>query len=800
MIRVGLRALAARKARTVLTMVAIVLGVGMVAAAFTVTDTMRRGTDSLSTAAYGGTDAVVAGRQAFEGSTGTSWALQRPRVDAATLERVRSVPSVGVAVGDIVDQQTKVIGSDGKPAGTGPYFGIGLDPSAPKALNPLRIVDGRFASGPGEVVVDQATADAEKLKVGASVKVAAEATTASYRVVGVARFGDVKTLGSASVAVFDLPTAQRALGRVGEFDDILVAGRDGVAPSTLRAALDDALPANIAVQSAVANDRYQFSDLDTIVDILRGVLLAFGIIAVLVGGFTIANALSITVAQRSRELGLLRMVGASRGQVLRSVLVEAVALGVVASVLGIAAGYGLAAGITSLFDAMGMGLPAGSMSLAGGTVVAAMLVGVVVTTLAGLIPAIRATRVPPVAVLRAAELRTPGRIGRAVRSLVSVIGRPAQRLGGAAGDLARRNAMRQPGRTFATAGALTIGVALVTVVTVVGAGLKDTTSTSLERRVSADHVVVATDDWSPLPTAVARDVARADGVRTVSSIAQDAGQAFGDVEIVNAIDPKTLPSVMRFDWERGSDSVPGSLGSDGAIVDDGWATEHKLGVGDRFTVTSAKGVRVPLTVRGIEHSPVLDLLGLGPITMGTPAYDRAFDNHRGVITFVQGGSAASIRSALGGHPDAKVQSEAKWIDTRAASLDQLLAVFYVLLALAVIVSLFGIVNTLVLSTFERTRELGMLRAVGMTRRQMRRMVRHESIITAALGAVTGIALGLGLAAIVVAAFGDAGLAYAVPAGSLITFVAVAVVAGVLAAIAPARRAAKMSPMEALSWS
>ncbi len=798
MIRVGLKALAARKARTVLTMVAIVLGVGMVAAAFTVTDSIQRGTDSLSSAAYSGTDAVVSGKQAFKVGTGASYALQRPRVDASVLERVRKVPSVGVAVGDVLDQQTKVIGRNGKPVGTGPYFGIGLDARAPKALNPLRIVDGRFARTAGEVVIDQKTADDQKLKVGASVKIASEATTAPYRVVGVARFGNVKTLGSASVAAFDLGTAQRALGRGVQYDDILVAGRDGVSAPTLRAALAKALPADVAVQSAAANDRYQFSDLDTIVDILRGILLAFGIIAVLVGGFTIANALSITVAQRSRELGLLRMVGASRGQVLRSVLVEALALGVVASVLGIAAGFGLASGITSLFDAMGMGLPAASVQLAGGTVAVAMIVGVVVTTLAGLIPAVRATRVPPVAVLRAAELKAPGHVGRVVRSVVSVLGRPAQAVGGTAGGLARRNAMRQPGRTFATAAALTIGVALVTVVTVVGAGLKDTTTKSLERRVSADHIVVATDDWSPLSTSVAADVAHASGVRTVSSVAQDAGQAFGGVEIVNGVDPKTLPSVLRFDWEHGSDRVPGSLGADGAIVDDGWATEHKLGVGDRFTLTSPKGTRVPLTVRGIEHSPVLDLLGLGPITIGTPAYDHAFDNHRGVITFVKGGSAASLRAALASHPDAKVQSEAKWIDTRASSLGQILSVFYVLLALAVIVSLFGIVNTLVLSTFERTHELGMLRAVGMTRRQMRRMVRHESIITATLGAVTGIALGLGLAAIVVAALSDAGLAYAVPAGSLITFVIVAILAGVLAAIAPARRAAKMSPMEALS--
>jgi putative ABC transport system permease protein len=797
MTRVALRALAARKARTALTMLAIVLGVGMVAAAFTVTDTMRRGVDSLSTATYGGTDAVVAGKQAFKAGTGTSWAVQRPHVDAALLERVRAVPSVGVAVGDIVDEQTKLIGRDGKPVGTGPYFGVGFDARTPGAdrLSPLHLVDGRFATGPGEVVVDQGTAEDQKLSLGSAVQVAA-ARTASYRVVGIARFGDVKTLGSASVLVFDLATAQRELHRAGAYDDILVAARDGVSGATLRSAIADVLPASATVETAAANDRYGFSDLDNIIDVLRIALLVFGVIAIIVGGFTIANALSITVAQRSRELGLLRMVGASRAQVLRSVLVEALALGVMASALGVAAGYGLAAGITSLFDAMGMALPAASTTLAGGTILVAMIVGVVVTTLAGLIPAVRATRVPPVAVLREAELRRPGLLGRGVRALVSVIGRPAERLGGTAGGLARRNAMRQPGRTFSTAGALTIGVALVTLVTVVGAGIKDVTSSSLERRVSADHVVVSQDDWSPMDAAVASDLSRSGAV--VSPITQDAGQAFGDVEIVNGVDPRTLPSVFRFDWKQGDDSVPGTLDGTGAIVDSGWATEHKLGVGDAFSLTSPKGTRLRLTVRGIEKSPVLDMLGLGPITIGSPAYGRAFENDRSFLTFVKGGDAAALKAALAGHPDVKLQTEAAWIDTRAASLDQLLAIFYVLLALAVIVSLFGIVNTLVLSTFERTRELGMLRAVGMTRRQMRRMVRHESVITALLGALTGIAVGLGLAAIVVGAFGDAGLAWTVPAGSLVSFVVVAIVAGVLAAIVPARRAAKMSPMEALA--
>ena len=277
----------------------------------------------------------------------------------------------------------------------------------------------------------------------------------------------------------------------------------------------------------------------------------------------------------------------------------------------------------------------------------------------------------------------------------------------------------------------------------------------------------------------------------MTGIRQDRGLAFGDKETVNSLDGDQF----RFDWVEGDDGVPATLGDDGAIVDEGWAEEHGLAVGDRFTLTSAKGVELPLTVRGIEGSPLIDATGLGPVTIGKPAYDRAFENDRNLLLL----TAQDPARALAGLPDAQVRTKAGYVDEQVKSVDQLLAVFYVLLALAVIVSLFGIVNTLVLATFERTRELGTLRAVGMSRRQVRRMVRHESIITALLGAVTGIAAGLALAAVVTSMFGDEGLTFVVPAGSLIGFAVVAVVAGVLAAVLPARRAARTNVLVALAY-
>ncbi|MEA2295541.1 MAG: putative transport system permease protein, partial [Solirubrobacteraceae bacterium] len=414
MIKVGLQSLAGRPARTALTMLAIVLGVAMVAAAFTVTDTMRKAADALSSAAYDGTDAVVTGRTHVETSASNEWAVQRPKVPASALAAVRALPQVGVAVGDVTDQSTKIIGADGKPIGQGPYFGIGYDSKTPGAerVSPLHLVRGQWATGPGQVVLDEGTADKAKAKIGSTVRIATDRGR-SYRVTGIAHFGDVKSLGTATVAAFDLATAQREGGRGTRFDDILVGAAKGVSPAELRRALAGVVPAQATVKSAAADDRFTFDSLKSFIDIIKVALLIFGGVAIVVGAFTIFNALSITVAQRSRELGLLRLIGASRKQVLGSVVVEALALGVLASVAGVAAGYGLAHGLTALLAAMGLDLPEAGTVFATRTIAIALVVGIVVTTLAGLIPAYRATRVAPVAVLRDAAARRPGRIGRA---------------------------------------------------------------------------------------------------------------------------------------------------------------------------------------------------------------------------------------------------------------------------------------------------------------------------------------------------------------------------------------------------
>jgi putative ABC transport system permease protein len=358
--------------------------------------------------------------------------------------------------------------------------------------------------------------------------------------------------------------------------------------------------------------------------------------------------------------------------------------------------------------------------------------------------------------------------------------------------------MRNPGRTAVTAMALVIGVMLVTAVTVVATGLKDSSVGSLDRRIQATNVVVGSDDWSPIDPKVERLAAHTLRVRAVASIRQDATLAFGQRELVNAIEPQPFSRLFAYDLTAGTAADVAGLGRDGALVDSGWAEEHHLRVGDRFAVTSVKGDKLGLTVRAIEDSPVLDVLSLGPITISEQAFEPAWDTRRNRFTLVDGGGPA-LAKALAAYPEVKVQTKAEFVTGQTQWIGQILAILWVLLALAVIVSLFGIVNTLVLSTFERMRELGTLRAVGMTRRQVRRMVRHESIITALIGAVIGIAAGLGLAGIAVAMLGKYGIVYAIPVGALIAVAVIAIVAGVAAAVLPARRASRVDVLSALAY-
>ena len=590
MTRVALKSLSERRMRTVLTALAIVLGVAMISGAYTLTDTMGNAANSLSKSSYHGTDAVVSVKppvaRTSDDNTGDSAPLP-----ASVLGRVRKVPGVGTALGNISDQ-AKIIGKDGKVAGSGPYFGQGVDGSsnAISKLTPFKLRDGHFASSPAQVVIDAGTADKNKLSVGDRVRVQANGPVRSFRISGIATFGDVNSLGTATFAVFDLHAAQSLFHKRGQFTEVLVAGDGSLSAHALRKRLATDLPPRLQVQSAEANDRFTLDGLKQFVNIIQIVLVAFGGVAVFVGAFTIMNTLSITVAQRSRELAMLRTIGASRRQVLRSVVGEAFAMGVFASLVGLVAGLGLAALLQSVLASAGLDLPQTGTVFAMRTVLVSLVVGVGVTVLAGLGPALRATRVSPVTVLREGSEIPPSRIGRhatliavvvtalalailgigmfaggidangrlallapgalllfvgvalvspkLVRPLASVLGAPARRFGGSAGSLARQNSMRNPGRTAATAAALMIGIALVAFVAVIGQGMKSATRGSLENSVRGNYVLVGQDNWSPIDPAVTRAAAKVPGVRVASGVEEDVARAFGKRTKVDAVDPR----------------------------------------------------------------------------------------------------------------------------------------------------------------------------------------------------------------------------------------------------------------------
>ena len=472
MIKVAFKSLAARRLRTALTALAIVLGVAMVSGAFTITDTMRGAANSLSSAAYDGTDAVVGARTAFAVDAG-DWTAKRPTVDASLLEQVRAVPGVAVAAADITDE-AKIIKRDGKPAGDGPvlrrrlrrpHAGRRAPDAVPARQRPLGDRARARSCSTRPPPRTRTTASARPCRSRRAARRTTSRSSAPRASAASSRSAPRRPPCSTCARRRSCSIA--ATRSTGSWWPAATACRRRSCAPTWRGALPDA-----QVVTAAKQDRFTLDGLEQFISIIRIALLVFGGVAILVGAFTIFNTLSITVAQRTRELGLLRMVGAHRRQVLGSVLAEALAIGVLASVIGLAAGLGLAKALDALFDSMGLALPEAGTVFAARTIVVALLVGTLVTLVAGLLPAWRATRVAPVEALRAA---TPGagRVrlpSRAVRAMASLLGRPAQAVGGAAGGLARRNAMRQPGRTMTTATALTIGVALVTLVTVVARG------------------------------------------------------------------------------------------------------------------------------------------------------------------------------------------------------------------------------------------------------------------------------------------------------------------------------------------
>jgi putative ABC transport system permease protein len=648
--------------------------------------------------------------------------------------------------------------------------------------------------------------------------------------------------------------AQRWFDREGETSLVFASAREGVSATQLSDRIRAALPDTYKVETAQENAQSQSEDIaDEITGFLNPALLTFAGVALFVGAFIIFNTFSITVAQRVREFGMVRTLGATRGQVLRNVIGEALVVGVLASIVGLAVGVGIARGIQALFDAIGFGLPAAGIEIKPRTVIAALLIGVIVTVVASVGPALRATRVPPIAAVQEGAVLPRGRFSRfvpylaalfvaagvllfvyglfsdlsatdalillaigavlvflgvgmlarfVVRPLARVIGAPIEAVAGTTGHLARANATRNTARTAATAAALMIGVGLVTFVAIFADGLKASFTGAIDRVVQGD-LILRTDNFDPFPAAVEPEVAGVPGVAATEFLrfpeirAQPGGSQF-----LNTINPAEAARVFDFDWQGdASDALFARLGTDGALIETNLAKSSGLRTGDSFTVTSNRGNTGRFTVLGEYRDPVL----FTGITVSDAAADRLDippDPSVGVVAFDPGVDAAAVQREVTDRvetqfPIVEVQSNAEFKEDWESQIDQLLALLYALLAISLIISLFGIVNALVLSIYERTREIGMLRAIGTTRRQMRSIVRYESIITAVIGGVLGILIGVFFAWILTRGLEDQGIEFSLPIGTLVIFLVLAIVAGVLAAVLPARRAARLKPLEAL---
>ena len=853
MLKVGLRGVFARKLRALLTALAVFLGVSLMTGTYVLTDTFTNSFGQIFEESSVGTDIAVVPREAVEIQGGG----EPPGMPAQLIRDVRQVDGVAEAAGGIFAAGVALIDEDGDRIGStqAPAFGASVQP---ERFDPFDYDQGRPPETADEVAIDKLSADNEDLGIGDRITVSGSEAARDYEVVGIATLGEVDSFGGATVAILPLSEAQRLADKRGEFDQISIAADEGVDPQELKRRIAAVLPSNVEVRTGEENAQEQTDEIEDDLGFLKTALLIFAWIALFVGAFTIFNTFSITVAQRTREFGMLRTLGASRRQVLTSVLLEAFVIGAIGAGLGILAGIGVASGLNSLFKAAGIDLPNTGNVIETRSMVVPLLVGMTVTLLAAIIPAVRATRVSPMEALSdQAVAPTRGRrravtvlalvlsvggivaicVGlfagiesasdaaallglgavllffgtallspRFVAPLASAVGLLLERVRHLTGRLARENAVRNPGRTATTAAALMIGLALVTFVAVFAAGVKGSIDEAIDKSFTGDLTLQHEDGFTPIPAAAGRAAADIDGVGAVSSIRFGEAEVreTGDTSFITAIDPAAARSVLAFEWEEGSDATIEAMTRDDALVDQAWATDNGIDVGDHLSVTTPASRNAVYIVRG-QLQDSADLYGDFVITHEALEEDfRVRQEGMVLMNYAPGADPDAVRAEVEtvidrDFPVVEVLDQEELKDSIAEQIGQLVNLLYALLSLAVIVSLFGIVNTLTLSIYERTRELGLLRAIGMSRRQVRRVVRYEAVITALLGALMGSVLGTFFAVIVSRPLADEGFTLSFPVGTLIVLFILAALAGVLAAILPARRAARLDVLEALAY-
>ena len=824
--RVTRKGLLAHKFRLALTAVAIVLGVTFISGTLVLTDTLHATFTTLFGHIYQNVDFEIRGKAAFTDNTGGGGAVRKPIPDSITAE-VRRIPGVAYAEGT-VGGYAQFVAPDGQAVTTGgaPTIGLSFDPNP--QLSALRVSSGHGPTSSNQVAMDAGTATKYHFHVGDRVRILLLGPPRTFTISGIVTFGTANNLAGATLAAFDLPTAQQILGEPGQLSAVDVLAQPGADKAQLQRAIAKTLPTGVEVVTGQTVADEATNSINQALSFFSTALLVFAFISLFVGGFTIFNTFSITVGQRTRELALLRIVGASRRQVFRSVLIEALLLGLVASLVGLGLGVLAALGLEALLKGFGITLPTGPLVFASRTVIAALAVGVGVTVVSAIGPARRAVRIPPVAALadhRSDQAESSRRrivIGSVVavlgivglilgltkpaiqlvglgavaiflgigmlapvvaRPMSSVIGRPLARLLGIPGRLGRENSMRSPRRTAQTSSALMVGLALVSTIAVFGASLSKSATSSVDNAVQADYIITSssTGGTGGFSASVAAAASTVPGCRPPPPSTTASSNSGARWPPSPPSRPTACPTPSSCGWTPGRGPRPWPPA--GCSSTPTRPTPNTSSVGSVVPVKFAQTGTSTMRVGGIFKPNAL----LGSYVVGDGFFLAHFDRPLPVAVLLDtGGSTAAttgaVKDGLSAYPNLKVQTRAEFQQSQQAQVNQLLGLVYALLALAVLIALIGIVNTLMLSVFERTHEIGLLRAVGMKRRQIRAMIRSESVILSLFGAIIGVVVGTALGVAFAASLKQQGITdLVIPFGSLVVFLVLAALLGLAAA-------------------
>jgi len=853
MLRTALKTVFAHKLRLLLTALSVMMGVAFIAGTFIFTDTINSMFNDLFDDLYEGQDILV--QQVSEVDVGFG---EPAPIDESVVGTVSSVPGVEIAEGS-VGGTAILYDKDGEaiiPMGPPTLGGSMTDDERVAGATEIR--EGRLPVGPREINIDAGTAEANDLVVGDVIKVQTPKVVDEYEIVGIIGFGMVDNIGGATWTGFDYETAQTVLGLEDQVTQVIVVVEEGANIDVVTAAIAAQLPDGIGAIRVADEVADQQEAMQEGLGFMTTGLLIFGLVSVFVAAFIIQNTFRIIVRQRQKELALMRAVGATGSQVIWMVVIEAIIVGVVASVLGIAAGFLISQLLTALMGAIGWDIAATNAPLAARTIFYGLAVGLGVTVASAVLPAIRAARIPPVAALQDVDVQlrmsdrkrtifgsivmaaglalilnglfgdildfgplnelTAVGVGAllvflavsilssmAVRPIARFLGAPLPRLDNLTGTLAVGNSVRKPRRTATTASALMIGLALVSFIFILGDSIKASSSAAIEESLRADYVVggggFGLSGFSP---ALGEELAEAPELEAVTALRFGFWDRDGSEDFLMGVDEVTLDKTIGIGLTQGSIDA---LSDGGVLVYEDVVDEEALQLGDEITMGFATtgfkqvevvGVFSDAGVVGVNYLVGMDFYEANFGGYGTDVdYMLAVKAADGVAL---ADSRAAVDAVAADFPNATVNDQAEYRKSQEDAIDQLLLMLNALLALAVIIAVFGITNTLALSIFERTREIGLLRAVGMNRPQIRRMIRWEAIIVAIIGTILGIVVGLFFGVVVTAALASQGIdKLSIPAVQIVGLVLFGAIAGLLAAIVPARRAAKLNILEAIAY-